>query len=118
METPVLESLFNKAGGLQVCNFIKKRLQHRCFPLSIANFFRIPILRKSANGCFCLFRSLLEYKKCVKKFCFQRVFEFIKKNIIYKKISYVKKNLGLQNSTKIKKHHQLYYGNLVLASCC
>ena len=26
MEKPVLESLFNKAAGLQVCNFIKKRL--------------------------------------------------------------------------------------------
>ena len=25
-ETPVLESLFNKAAGLQACNFIKKRL--------------------------------------------------------------------------------------------
>ena len=54
METPVLESLFNKAAGLQVCNFIKKRLQHRCFPVIIANFLRIPILRTSANGCFCL----------------------------------------------------------------
>ena len=45
METPVLESLFNKAAGLQVCNFIKKRLQHRCFPVIIAKFLRIPILK-------------------------------------------------------------------------
>ena len=37
METPVLESLFSKAAGLQVCNFIK-RLQRRCFPVIIANF--------------------------------------------------------------------------------
>ena len=43
METPVLESLFNK--GHQVCNFIKKRLQHRCFPVIIAKFLRIPILK-------------------------------------------------------------------------
>ena len=27
------------------CDFIKKRLQHRCFPVNIA------------NGCFCLFKS-------------------------------------------------------------
>ena len=67
METLVLGPLFNKAAGLQVCNFIKKRLQHRCFPVIIANFLRIPILRTSANGCFCLFRSLLKYKKCVIK---------------------------------------------------
>ena len=40
METLVLGPLFNKAAGLQVCNFIKKRLQHRCFPVIIANFFK------------------------------------------------------------------------------
>ena len=45
METPVLGPLFNKAAGLQVCNFIKKRLQHRCFPVIIAKFLRIPILK-------------------------------------------------------------------------
>ena len=30
-KTPVLECLFNKFAGLQVCIFMKKRLQHRCF---------------------------------------------------------------------------------------
>ena len=30
-KTPVLESLFNKVTGLQVCLFIRKRLQHKCF---------------------------------------------------------------------------------------
>ena len=37
---PVLESLFNKVAGIQVCNFIKKRLRHRCFPLKLANIFK------------------------------------------------------------------------------
>ena len=32
----VLESLFNKVAELQVCNFIKKWLQHTCFPVNIA----------------------------------------------------------------------------------
>ena len=45
METPVLESLLNKAADLQVCNFIKKKLQHRYFPVIIAKFLRIPILK-------------------------------------------------------------------------
>ena len=36
-KTPVLESLFNKETP---CNFIKKRLQQRSFPLNIAEFFR------------------------------------------------------------------------------
>ena len=37
-KTSVLESLFNKVTGLQACNFTKKRLQHRRFPVNIANF--------------------------------------------------------------------------------
>ena len=34
----MLESLFNKFIGLQVCNFTKKRLQHKLFPVNIVNF--------------------------------------------------------------------------------
>ena len=33
-------SLFNKVAGLKPGSFIKKRLQHRCFPLNIAKFLR------------------------------------------------------------------------------
>ena len=33
---PVLESLINKVAGL----LIKKRLQHRCFPMNITKFLR------------------------------------------------------------------------------
>ena len=44
MKTLVLASLFNKVADLRVYNFIKKRLQHRCFPVNIAKFFK--------NGCF------------------------------------------------------------------
>ena len=40
----MLKFLFNKVAGLQVCIFIKKRLQHRCFPVNIARFLRTPIL--------------------------------------------------------------------------
>ena len=36
----MLESLFNNIVGLKACNFIKKRLQHRCFPLNIAKFLK------------------------------------------------------------------------------
>ena len=31
--------------NLQACNFIKKRLQHRCFPLHVRKFLRTPILK-------------------------------------------------------------------------
>ena len=38
------KSLFNKVAGLQVCNFIEMRLQHRCFPVNTTKFLRTPIL--------------------------------------------------------------------------
>ena len=37
--------------GLKACNFIKKRLQHRCFPLEFKKFLRTPNL-KSENDYF------------------------------------------------------------------
>ena len=44
-KTTVLESLFNKVAGPQAYNFIKKRLQDRCFPEKSAKFLRILILK-------------------------------------------------------------------------
>ena len=41
-KTPVLDSLFNKVAGPQACSFIKKRLQHRCFPVKFAKLLRTP----------------------------------------------------------------------------
>ena len=41
----MLEFLFKKVGVLQVYNFIKKRLQHRCFAVNIAKFLRSTILK-------------------------------------------------------------------------
>ena len=46
-------SLFNKVAVLKTCNFIKKRLQHRCFPVKIARFLRTPFLHNTSDGCFC-----------------------------------------------------------------
>ena len=43
-KAPVLESLFNRITGLQVCHFIKKTLQHKCFPVKFGKFLRTPIL--------------------------------------------------------------------------
>ena len=35
---------FNKIAGYQSCNYIKKRLQHKCFSVNIANFLRTSFL--------------------------------------------------------------------------
>ena len=47
-EIPAVESLFNEVGcaGLQVCNFIKKRFQLRCFSVNIAKFLKKLFLKK------------------------------------------------------------------------
>ena len=42
---PVLESVCNKVADLQTSNFINKRLQHRSFPVNIAESLRTPILK-------------------------------------------------------------------------
>ena len=39
-KAPMLESLFNKVTCFQACNFIKKNLQYRCFPVNITKFLR------------------------------------------------------------------------------
>ena len=51
-KTPVLELLFNKVTGLEVCCFIKKRLQHRYFLVNIAKCLRTPILKNICKCCF------------------------------------------------------------------
>ena len=43
----MLEFLFSKVAGLKACNFIKKRFQHRCFPLKFAKFLRISIFTRT-----------------------------------------------------------------------
>ena len=40
----MLESIFRKLPGLQACKFIKKKPQHRCFPVNIAKYLRTLIL--------------------------------------------------------------------------
>ena len=56
-ETPVLEPLFSKVASLEAYKFIKKRLQHTCFPVNIANFLRKFYLKNTTGGCFCTWNS-------------------------------------------------------------
>ena len=41
----MLEAPFNKVEGLEAYNFIKKKPQHKCFPVKFAKFLRIIILK-------------------------------------------------------------------------
>ena len=51
-KTSVLESLFNKATGLKACNSIKKKLQHRRFPVK---FLRTPFFTEEFQWLFLRF---------------------------------------------------------------
>ena len=67
-ETLVLESLFKKVTGLNACNFIKKRPQRRCFPVNIAKFLILPILKNFCKWLLfdCFKGSLLHGSKGLK----------------------------------------------------
>ena len=46
-------SLFlNKNAALDYWNFIKKRLQQRCFPMNISKFLRTPVLKNICEQLF------------------------------------------------------------------
>ena len=49
---PVLASPFNKVADLKTCNFVKNRLQHRCFPVKFEKFLRTFLLQNTSGGHF------------------------------------------------------------------
>ena len=55
----VLECLFIKVIGLQACNFNKKRLQQRCFPVNIAKFQKTCILRDICKRLLLIFERYI-----------------------------------------------------------
>ena len=72
----MLASLFNKIAALQGCNFIKKRLQHRCLPVkfvkSILDTYFKEHLRATASRSsdlveFCENAAVKDYVKLIKE---------------------------------------------------
>ena len=50
-KAPLQESLFNNVAGLNACNFVKKRLQHRYFPVKFAKLLRtLPSAPRFCSG--------------------------------------------------------------------
>ena len=43
-KTPVKESVLDRFGSPQACNFTEKRLYHRCFPVKFVKFLRTAFL--------------------------------------------------------------------------
>ena len=53
----------NKVAGLKACNFIKKRFQHRCFPLKFAKFSRSSIFTRIPISPWLLLNNLQFLRK-------------------------------------------------------
>ena len=49
-------SLFLMKFQVKTCNFFKKKLRHRCFPVNFANFFMKASLQNTVNGCLLLLK--------------------------------------------------------------
>ena len=45
-----------QASGLKACNFINKKLEHRCFPVNIAKFLRTLFSQNTSGGCSTFFQ--------------------------------------------------------------
>ena len=61
----------------KACNFIKKRFQHRCFPVNIVKFLKHLFWRTIAYGCFWSdFRKWL-FKTLFLESCFQNHPDFL-----------------------------------------
>ena len=59
MKTSVLESIFNKAAGLKVCNSIKKNLQLSCLAVKLAKFLKTPFFTEEFRWLLLTFKSCL-----------------------------------------------------------
>ena len=60
MEKAVLKNFPKLTGKFQACNFIKNRIQHRCFSVHIAKSILKIIC--SVSSCFCI-DSFIKFKQ-------------------------------------------------------
>ena len=66
----MMESPFIRVADLQACDFIKKRLQPKCFPMKFAKFLRKPFFTEHPRWlllhilCSELIHNFLENVKC------------------------------------------------------
>ena len=55
------ESPFNKVAGLQTCKFTKKRLQHKCSTVNIAQLLRTPFFTEYLRWFLLLAHNSVRY---------------------------------------------------------
>ena len=60
-EQSLLRGSFSiKVVSLQSATLLKRRLQHRCFPVNVVKYLRTPILIKNSGGLLCYLSSCWE----------------------------------------------------------
>ena len=73
--TGLCQSLCNKAVGLKARNFIKKKVQRRCFSVNLQNFQKHLFEQNTSGGCFCCFdftnSMIKKFKCCDGTFCIE-----------------------------------------------
>ena len=84
----MFKSLFNQVAGLQVCNFIKKGFQHRCFSVNIAEFLKMLISKKIYERVLCQ-AKLFIHEDCKRKVkCFWTfVGKHLHRSVLFNKYS-------------------------------
>ena len=78
---------FNKSAVSQSWNFIKKWLQHRCFPVNIAKFLRTPVVK---NICERMFNRFSTWINNIRNIWNEYFFEKTKQQKVFK-LSWMKK---------------------------
>ena len=100
-------------GVLQACNFIKKRFQHRCFPVNIAKLLRTTIskniwklfgYKKKSLKCYHQFSCF--HAQNVLQICAEQLISHCTKNHIFFFQTFWKHGLSKKNRTGI---YFLYY---------
>ena len=76
----MLEFLFNKVAGLKACNFIKNRLQHRCFPIKFTNFLRTPFFTEHFRWLLLKIMNSNNYLRVLPTFATRQFHQFFYKN--------------------------------------
>ena len=66
-ESTCIEVFSNEVASLKDCNYIKKRLQHGCFPVNIAKFLRTAFLTEHLRWLLLYFRHYKTRKHSQKK---------------------------------------------------
>ena len=76
-EISVLDSHFNKVAGLQPTNLLKKRLQHKCFPVNFSELIKTAFFGTPPGGYFCFAATQLAIK------CSKLTIEILEQGVKY-----------------------------------